>query len=182
MSRGRHEDWAAVLERLRDGDRLALAQTTRLLNSFLARWGAYDLRDEWDDLVQEVLVAALRALDANELRDRAAVVGYLKSTTRFKFIDRLKTQARQQRQAHLPWDDAIEQRLEPVASTPSTERGADLRRALERLGQAERSAVAAVYLRGETYEEAATSTGTPLGTLKRRLRDGLATLRRELGA
>ena len=50
------------------------------------------------------------------------------------------------------------------------------------LPEAQRNVVAAVHLRGETYEEAASSTGTPLGTLKRQLRDGLASLRRTLEA
>ena len=42
-------------------------------------------------------------------------------------------------------------------------------------------AVIAVYAAGLTYEEAARATGTPLGTLKRQLRDGLAQLRDALG-
>ena len=57
-----NEDWAQVLERLLDGDRLALLQLTRLLNSFLGRWNAYDFRDEWDDLIQEVILAAATAM------------------------------------------------------------------------------------------------------------------------
>jgi RNA polymerase sigma-70 factor (ECF subfamily) len=174
------EDWAAVLERLRDGDRLALAQLTRLINSFLSRWGAYDLRDEWDDLVQEVLLAALRALDANELRDRAAVVGYLKSTARFKFIDRLKQQTRQHAKDHLPWVDAVEDRLEPADSDGEPELDHDLRRAVAALPEPQRQAVTAVHVRGETYDEAAATTGLPLGTLKRQLRDGLRRLRSQL--
>jgi RNA polymerase sigma-70 factor (ECF subfamily) len=181
VTQGAKEDWAAVLERLRDGDRLALAQTTRLINSFLSRWGAYDLRDEWDDLVQEVLFAALRALAANEFRDRAAVVGYLKSTARFKFIDRLKAQTRQHTKHHLPWEDVVEARLEPPESEAEPERVQDVRRALEALPEALREAVTAVYIRGETYDEAAATTGTPLGTLKRQLREGVRRLRGELG-
>lgn len=51
-------DWAAVLERLLAGDRLALLQLSRLVNGFLARWNADDFRDEWDDVIQEVVLAA----------------------------------------------------------------------------------------------------------------------------
>jgi hypothetical protein len=34
-----------------------------------------------------------------------------------------------------------------------------------------------VYVEGNTYSEAAAATGIPLGSLKRHLREGLATLR-----
>ena len=182
MSRETGEDWAAALDRVQRGDRHALAKLTRLVNSFLSRWGAYDLRDDWEDVVQDVLSAALRALEAGELRDRAAVAAYMKSTTRFKFVDRLKARTRQHAQAHQTWDDVVEQRLEPAAAGLGADRIAELRRALEALPEAQRRVVAAVHLRGETYEEAAESTGTPLGTLKRQLREGLASLRRTLEA
>ena len=50
-------DWGATLEALLEGDALALARLTRLINGFLGRWNAYDFRSDWDDLVQEVVVA-----------------------------------------------------------------------------------------------------------------------------
>ncbi|HEX5065070.1 MAG TPA: RNA polymerase sigma factor [Myxococcota bacterium] len=174
------EDWAAVLERLLRGDRLALAQLTRLINSFLARWNAYDFRDEWDDLIQEVLLAAAAALRDGRIRDRAAVVGFLKSTARFKFADRLKAHLRLAEDANLPWQELLEGPLEPAEDAGSTELRRDLREALARLPEKEREAVAAVHVEGRTYEDAAAKTGIPLGSLKRHLRDGLARLRAEL--
>jgi RNA polymerase sigma-70 factor (ECF subfamily) len=39
-----------------------------------------------------------------------------------------------------------------------------------------------IYRQGRTYQEVADDTGIPLGTLKRRLRSALATLRERLGA
>ena len=59
---GGQTDWGATLEALLAGDALALARLTRLVNGFLGRWNAYDFRSDWDDLVQEVIVAAALTL------------------------------------------------------------------------------------------------------------------------
>src|SRR4029453_4387694 len=50
-------NWTGLLQRVVDGDALAFVQASRLVNSFLVRWNAYVFRDEWDDLVQEVIAA-----------------------------------------------------------------------------------------------------------------------------
>ena len=174
------EDWAAHLERLLEGDRLALAKLSRLVGSYLARWNAYDFRDEWDDLIQEVLVAAAHALRDGKLRERQAVAAYLKSTTRFKYADRLKAHLRRSEDQHLPWEDVIEGELDPPDADAEPGGARDVREALERLPESQRQAVVAVHLEGHTYDEAVEKTGIPLGSLKRHLRDGLARLREEL--
>lgn len=173
------EDWAAVLERLLEGDRLALAQLSRLVNSFLARWNAYDFREEWDDLIQEVVLAAARALRAGRIRERNAVIGFLRATARFKFADRLRAHLRLPAGETLPWEELLEGE-EPAAEEAPPELRRDLREALARLPEKERRAVAAVHVEGRSYEDAAHATGIPLGSLKRHLRDGLARLRAEL--
>lgn len=176
------EDWAGVLEKLLGGDRAALLQLTRLVSSFLARWNAYDFRDEWDDLIQEVLMAAATAVRDGRLRERGAAFGYLKSTARFKFADRLKRHLRLAEDETLPWEEMVEEGREPGdegAADPG--RGRDVRRALAALPERQREAVVAVHVRGQTYDEAAAATGIPLGSLKRHLRDGLAALRTALG-
>ena len=50
-------DWVAVVERMLGGDRLACLQLERLVSGFLTQLRAYDFRDEWDDLRQEVLAS-----------------------------------------------------------------------------------------------------------------------------
>jgi RNA polymerase sigma-70 factor (ECF subfamily) len=177
---GEREDWAVVLERLLDGDRAALLQLTRLVNSFLMRWNAYDFRDEWDDLVQEVLLVAATAVRDGKLRERGAAFGYLRTTARFKFVDRLKRHLRLSEEDHLPWEQATESGLEPSSESSEPGEARDVRRALEALPEKQRDAVYAVHVRGQTYPEAAETTGIPLGSLKRHLRDGLAALRMAL--
>src|SRR5262245_9698732 len=103
----RETDWAAVLERLCANDRAALLQLTRLINSFLVRWNAYDFRDDWEDLIQEVVLAGATALRDGHLRERGAAFGYLRTTARFKFVDRLKRHLRCGGE-RLPWEDGMD--------------------------------------------------------------------------
>ncbi len=175
------EDWYAVLAALLEGDALALARLTRLVNGFLAGWNAYDFRDDWDDLLQEVVIAAATALQEDRIRDRRAVVGYLRTTARFKFVDRLRRHLRTKEDQTLPWEDVVgHDELTTAETEPQEGMARDVRQALERLPENRRLAVVGVYVEGKTYEAVAKETGIPLGSLKRYLRDGLAQLREEL--
>ena len=127
------QDWMAVLRRLLAGDRLALAQLSRLTNGFLAGWNAYDFRDEWDDLVQEVITAAALALREGRLREPQALVGFLKSTARFKYLDRLRSHLGQRRREQLPWAELVESHDRSEGVWLGAETREELRRALERI-------------------------------------------------
>jgi len=172
--------WIGVLQRIVDGDRLALVQASRLVNGFLMRWNAYDLRDEWEDLVQEVISAAALALRDGRLRDPQAAAGFLKATARFKYLDRLRIQLGSGKGVRLPWEEFVAGRERPPEEWLGAEAREDLRRAFARIPDKKRAVVTAVYVAGLTYDEAVRATGIPLGTLKRYLRDGLAQLRDEL--
>ena len=174
-------DWGETLEALETGDALALARLTRLINGFLARWNAYDFRSEWDDLIQEVLMGAVVALREGRIRDRRAVVGYLRSTARFKFVDRLKRHLRCSEDQTLPWEDVVGPDAAILSEDPGdSELRHDLVEALERLDEKRRVAVVGVHVQGKTYTQVSEESGIPLGSLKRYLRDGLAQLRDEL--
>lgn len=175
-------DWAGALRRVLEGDRLALVQVGRLVNGFLVRWNAYDLRNEWEDVVQEVVSAAALALRDGRIRDPQAVLAFLKATARFKYVDRLRIQLGLRGGERLVWEASAEGPVQPSADPVGAEVREDLRRALARVPEKTRAAVTAVYVGGLTYEEAALATGIPLGTLKRYLRDGLAQLRGDLAS
>lgn len=171
------EDWAAVLSRLLAGDRVALAQVNRLVTSQLTQLRAYDFREEWDDLRQEVLVAVVANAKAGRLRDAQAFAGYVRILTRNKFIDRLKGRLRHHERETLPWD---EETAAAAAGEPADERAAEVWSAAGALGADERRILHGIYREGKTYEQVSADTGIPLGTLKRRLRDALDHLRRRL--
>jgi RNA polymerase sigma-70 factor (ECF subfamily) len=173
-------DWTGLLQRVVDGDGLAFVQASRLVNGFLVRWNAYAFREEWDDLVQEVIAAGALALRDGRLRDPQAAVAFLRTTARFKFVDRLRIQLRVGSGEGLAWDELVASREHPLEEQFAAAAREDLRRALARIPEKKREAVTSVYVGGMSYEEAARATGLPLGTLKRYLRDALAQLRDEL--
>lgn len=176
---GNETDWMAVVERLLAEDGAAFLKLARLVNGFLARWRAYDFADEWDDLIQEAVLATVAAVRTGRLRDPRAVSGYLRTVTRNKLADRLRARLRLGRQALLPWDERIGAGvLDPEGVSP--ELRADLLVALGDLPEKQRLAVCGVYLEGKTYDQVSSEAGIPLGTLKRSLRDGLAQLRDRL--
>jgi RNA polymerase sigma-70 factor (ECF subfamily) len=173
------EDLAAVLAALLDGDRLAFLRMSRLVTRYLIRLRAYDFRDEWPDLVQEVVNAVTAAARAGKLREPDALPAFVLAVTRHKFADRLKAELRVRGQAQLAWELATLEAGDPLAPLPQHVL-LDLRRALAELPEKKGEALLRVYVEGKTYEEVAAETGIPLGTLKRYLRDGLAELRRRL--
>jgi RNA polymerase sigma-70 factor (ECF subfamily) len=127
--------------------------------------------------VQEVIVAAVEAQRARRLRDPAAVVGYLRTTARFKFVDRLRRRPTETLEAEqaaeggaLHW---------PPPDAPARE-GFQIWDRVRELPEKQRAALLLVYVEGRTYEEAAERSGIPLGSLKRYLREGLAALREKL--
>src|SRR5438132_1520228 len=62
------KDWLAVLGRLLAGDRIAFLEVNRLVTGFLVQLRAYDFREEWDDLRQEVLLSVVANARAGRLR------------------------------------------------------------------------------------------------------------------
>lgn len=175
-------DWHEVVARIRRGDRVAFVTLARFVTGFLSRWRAFDFRDDWDDMVQDVVLAVCEAHREGRLESSGAVAGFLKQTARFKFIDRLRALGRE-----APDHDATELTESGASPWPpgggeglSSEGRVAVWEALDHLPERSRTAVIEVYVRGRTYEEAAEHVQLPLGTLKRALREGLAALRAEL--
>ena len=174
------QDWPAVVARLAAGDRAAFLELNRLVTSVLVQLRAYDFREEWDDLRQEVLLAVVANARAGRLRDPQAFVGYVRIVTRNKFVDRLKQHLRLKEREALPWDEETARVAAPPAR--DTADAADLWAAVQTLPEDEQRVLHGLYRQGRTYQEVADDTGIPLGTLKRRLRSALDTLRERLGA
>ncbi len=172
-------DWLAILDQLMAGDRVAFLQFNRLVTGFLAQLRAYDFRDEWDDLRQEVLISVVGNARAGRLRDPKAFVGYVKIITRNKFVDRLKRQLRHSEKETLAWDDETARAAAVVDDAAETGAG-DVWSEVRTLSDEEQRILTGLYVEGRTYQEVSDATGIPLGTLKRRLRGSLAALRERL--
>jgi RNA polymerase sigma-70 factor, ECF subfamily len=170
------DDWARILELLLAGDRLAFLKVNRLITGCLTQLRAYDHREEWDDLRQEVLIAVVESARAGRLRDAERFVAYVRIITRNKFFDRLSTAARRKETKTVEWNEEIASKVDRV----SDGRSSDVWFAVEKLSDQERLVVQGIYREGKTYQQVADESGIPLGTVKRRLRDGLEKLRVEL--
>lgn len=172
--------WMEVLDRLLDGDRVAFLEFNRLLTAILTRCRAYDFREDWDDLRQEVLMSVVANARAGRLRDPEKFVAYVRGITRNKFVDRLKTRLRHHEKQTLPWDDETAAMAEPPAGGESDTE--DVWDAVRRLPPEQQRMLQGLYREGKTYEQVAADTGIPLGTMKRWLRGAIEDLRGRLGA
>jgi RNA polymerase sigma-70 factor (ECF subfamily) len=170
------DDWARVLELLLAGDRLAFLKVNRLITGCLTQLRAYDHRQEWDDLRQEVLMAVVESGRAGRLRDAQRFVAYVRIITRNKFFDRLSTASRRKETKTVEWNEEIASQVEQAADGQLGQVWC----AVEKLPDQEQLVLQGIYREGKTYQQVADDTGIPLGTVKRRLRDGLEKLRAEL--
>jgi RNA polymerase sigma-70 factor (ECF subfamily) len=168
------DDDAALVTRIADGDREAFRLFyERYAGRILAYVRAIGRqRESAEDVVQEVFLAVWRKA-ASYRRDRGDVAGWLYTITRNRLVDRWRRKG-----------GVVEERELDFDSLASTERGAEaavvdlsVRKALSGLSVEQREALELAYFGGLTYEETAERLELPLGTLKSRIRAGLARMR-----
>jgi RNA polymerase sigma factor (sigma-70 family) len=180
------DDWSQVLLGLKKGRLEACDRLSSFIIGYLAMMGAYQIRDSWDDLVQDVLIALLQTTP--ESSESRAVVGYVRKTTHRKYIDYLRREHGRRRRStaeggdrlqgwrtNVPLDEAMnlaepetfwEKQLDP-----------SLREAYARLDERKKRVLEAKFLMGYSNEEGASRTGEALATYKRLLKAGLEELR-----
>lgn len=168
-------NWAGLALGVEQGDPATILVVTQIITAYLVRARAFHLRDSWEDLSQDVLLALMRTARSGGLRAPEAFVGYVGAITRNKLNDRRDRD-----------------RLGAVASAPvplpalldaggrDDDLRIDLNDALRDLDPRSRTVVRAIYFDGYSYEEAAERLGMPLGTLKRILTGALRAIRQRL--
>jgi RNA polymerase sigma-70 factor (ECF subfamily) len=134
------------------------------------------------DVVQDVFLGLWR--DPSRFDERRGPIGhYLRMVARSRAVDlwresqvagratdRLRVLARAD-------EGPLEDR--PAAAAENHARSVAVRRALMRLPDAQRDAIVLAYWGGLTAEEIAEGSGTPLGTVKSRIRLGVLKLREQ---
>ena len=167
-----------VLDRLLTGDQEAFLEINGLITRCLNRLRAYDFRDEWEDLRQDVVLAVVGAARAGRIREPDAFLAYLMTTTRNRVFDRIKAKRRHHEKDTGSWESEMEGCYQSGAVDSEQLYAAnEVVAAIGRLPPKQRVILEGVYREGKTYEAVAADTGVPLGTMKRRLREGLAVLR-----
>jgi RNA polymerase sigma-70 factor, ECF subfamily len=171
-----------LVERLARGDAAALAELYDRHGRIVFSLAVRILSDqgEAEDLTQDVFTIAWRNA-ARYDPSRGAVAAWLLITARTRAIDRLR--ARRVRPAGATEDDV--RRLDAIPdAAPSVEwivadrqMAGRVRDALAVLPADQRLALELAYFEGLSHSEIGERTGTPLGTIKSRIRTGLARLR-----
>ncbi len=187
---GGMSDWAESLDLLRTGDLAAFDRVTRFVTGYLARIGAYDYRDSWDDLVQEVLISLLG--NPPESIETGAVIRHIQTTTYRKFVDQVRRDRGRRRigssdeaeptgwRRQVPLDELSEQAQ--TGDFEATQTGIDegLRKSLATLDERERNAIECRYVLGCSNDEGAKRLGVSAATYKRSISKALGLLRRQL--
>jgi RNA polymerase sigma-70 factor, ECF subfamily len=179
-----------LVARMIGGDQDALASLYDRRRSVVFALALRILRDraEAEEALADVFHQAWRHAAAFD-PGRGTVIGWLFNLCRSRAIDRVR--ARGRRDAGLAQMTRAEEgtRVAGAAASVGPEEAADVavkRRmvgaALGSLSAAQRAAIELAYFEGLSHSEIAARLGEPLGTVKTRIRQGLLTLRDNLGA
>jgi RNA polymerase sigma factor (sigma-70 family) len=172
-------NWFEVMHRFENEDPKAYHELSTLIHQKLALMRPRCF-ERTDDIVQDTLICLLRAWRRGAILDENGFEGFVWTLAKRRSADAWH---RHIRPGAPDCMGDPELAADPEAALVAEERrecAFDLTRALERIDGAHRRALEAVYVRGQTYMEAAAGLGLPLGTFKRRLGDGLRRMRAEL--
>lgn len=146
---------AELVRRAARQDLAAFAALVRRHEPQLRRFTRRLAGDEGDDIAQDTLLAAWRAL--GQWRGDGSFAGWLRTIATRRYLDRQRRTGPRQ---FAPLD----------ANTGAPDTGGDRRIAIERalgaLAPRERAAALLVFGEGHSHGEAAAALGLPLGTLK----------------
>jgi RNA polymerase sigma-70 factor (ECF subfamily) len=133
-------------------------------------------REEAEEVVQDVFWQLWKAeLRYDPARGRFST--WLFSVARFRCLDRLRSRERTLPRASLRELDLMEATDDQEAEVFLVEQQKEVRAVLASLPEEQRTAIELAFFRGLTHDEIALFTGEALGTVKSRIRRGLARLR-----
>jgi RNA polymerase sigma-70 factor, ECF subfamily len=140
---------------------------------------------ESEDVLQEAFVQMWKR-SASYDAGRSGLFTWAVMISRHKAIDRLRSRQRQYRlheavateTSAVPASDPVDRADDALARSDERER---VRAALAQLSAAQREAIDLAFFAGLTQTQISERLGTPLGTVKARIRRGLLALREMLG-
>ena len=143
------------MRRAAGGDLAAFGALVRTHEATVRRYTRRLAGDEGDDIAQDAMLAAWRALD--QWRGEGSFAGWLRRIATRRYLDR-------QRRAQ-PRHFGRADQEPPIVDCRADQRIA-IDRALAALSPRERAAALLVFGEGHSHVEAAAALGLPLGTLK----------------
>ena len=177
------KDWAALVQRVATGDEAAFhvlyERTHRIVFTLAVR--IVNNRESAEEVTLDVFHDVWRRAATYDAAG-GSVVGWIMNQARSRAIDRLRSEQRKKRVSNAalsPVSVAVER--DPRTTFDIREQGVLLRDALKVLTPDERRAIETAFFSDLTYGEVAARLNQPLGTVKTRIRSGLAKLRQALG-
>lgn len=176
-------DWVGLVRSVADGDQSALhalyERTHRIVFTLIMRI-THD-REIAEEVTLDVFHDVWRRASKYDHAAGGSVVGWIMNQARSRAIDRIRFEQRKKRvapQGAEPFQ-AIEAH-DPGQVLDEIEQGRILREALTVLTPDQRQLIETAYFSELTYAEVAVRLNQPLGTVKTRIRSGLAKLRQAL--
>ncbi len=169
----------ALVTAVRSGDQGAMAALYDRYSSIVYAVALRVLQDTGaaEDVLQDIFMQLWRnpgGFDAN----RGNMAAWLAVIARHRAIDALR-----RRRPESDIENVVVSVEPDLASEADRARAMDkVRGALQTMPVLQRSALEMAYFEGLTHSEIAEKTGEPLGTIKTRIRAGLLSLRKVLGA
>jgi RNA polymerase sigma-70 factor, ECF subfamily len=172
-------EWVALVQRIATGDQQAFRalyeRTHRLVFTLSVR--VTQNRETAEEVAVDVfygLWTRARSYDPA----CGTVIGWIMNQTRSRAIDRLRYEQRKKRAS--PEGGLSPEAMSAEFSDVPMRDAHPLREALKTLTADERQAIETAFFAELTYGEVAERLGQPVGTIKTRIRSGLAKLRRLL--
>jgi RNA polymerase sigma-70 factor (ECF subfamily) len=139
-------------------------------------------RSQAEEVTQEVMIELWRTA-ARYSAEKGKALSWALTLAHRRAVDRVRSeQAATNREGRATFEAGHDRPFDEVAeSLEAREERDQVRACLDRLTELQRQSVTLAYYRGHTYAEVATILGSPPGTIKTRLRDGLIRLRDCLG-
>ena len=176
-------DWVELVRSIAAGDQRALHAlydgTHRLVFTLIIR--ITNNRETAEEVTLDVFHDVWRRASTYDASG-GSVVGWIMNQARSRAIDRLRFEQRKKRvDHHAERPHPATAMTDPHDAFDLGEQGRLLRSALTVLTPDQRQAIEIAFFSDVTYDEVATRLNQPLGTVKTRIRSGLAKLRQALG-
>ena len=176
-------EWLALVRAIAAGDQRALyalyERTNRIVFTLIVR--ITHNRETAEEITLDVFHDVWRRSSTYEARS-GSVVGWIMNQARSRAIDRLRFEGRKKRvnpHAHSPLP--VNGAADPDEALDVREQVRLVRAALSVLTPEERHVIETAYFSELTYGEVAARLNQPVGTVKTRIRSGLAKLLQALG-
>jgi RNA polymerase sigma-70 factor (ECF subfamily) len=181
-SRVSEKDWVVLVQSIAAGDQLALRalyeRTHRIVFTLIMR--ITQDRQTAEELTLDVFHDVWRRASAYDAAG-GTVVGWIMNQAQSRAIDRLRFAHRKKRVSP-EVKDALSETMASDSNEilDAKEQTHRVQEALKALTRDERAAIEAAFFSELTHAEVAARLNQPLGTIKTRIRSGLAKLRQEL--